>query len=218
MELELAQRYKLVVDEIAGLSWSNLTRDDLMSVAWGYYYFSVQFRESLDVACSLNPWDERLKSLREGECDTDNLSPFPGVADRGERMNHDEFMRRVLVLTDRDAVRTARAEAIGNSYLAETRGLSAMARALSIPSYEDGGLETVFRSILSAPDWDHPALLAFQHFLVCHIQFDSDDEGGHGMLSRHLVPDDRILPLWVGFRDLLVDVAPALLQKDKRFG
>jgi hypothetical protein len=36
--------------------------------------------------------------LDHGERDTDNLSPWPGVAKAGEKMNRDEFMRRTLEL------------------------------------------------------------------------------------------------------------------------
>ncbi len=212
MDVRTSQRYELVVENIANLAWPSLSREELAAVAWGYYYFSVQFRESLEIACALHPWDERLRELRLGECDTDNLSPFPGVAERGEKMNHDEFMRRILVLSDLPPVTRAAIEKLGQAYLAATRRLPEAARALSISSYEDGGLETVFRAILTAPDWDHPALLAFQHFLVEHIRFDSDDEAGHGALSRHLVPDDRVVPLWNAFRDLLVSAAPRLAQ------
>jgi hypothetical protein len=78
---------------------------------------------------------------------------------------------------------------------------------MSLSSYEDGGLETVFRAILEALDWESPALGAFHHFLVEHIRLDS---GEHGGLCRHLVADDRIAPLWRAFRNLLVGAAPRL--------
>ena len=81
---------------------------------------------------------------------------------------------------------------------------------LSLPAYEDGGLERVFRAVLKAPVWSDPGLLAFKHFLEGHIRLDSDPNHGHGSLCRHLIPDDRILPLWVAFRKLLVDAVPSL--------
>jgi hypothetical protein len=68
-------------------------------------------------------------------------------------------------------------------------------RALSIASYEDGGLEKVFTSFLRAERWNGPLLQAFKHFVAEHVRFDSDPDQGHGALSRHLKPDDRILPL-----------------------
>jgi hypothetical protein len=91
--------YRRVIDGICELNWGRLTRDDLVDVAWVYYYFSVQFRENLEIARNLYPDDDRLLQLDHGERDTDNLSPYPGVAAIGERMNHDEFMRRTLGLT-----------------------------------------------------------------------------------------------------------------------
>jgi hypothetical protein len=212
MQLQVAERYKQIVDDIANLAWEGLTRDDMIAVAWGYYFFSVQFRESLELAREQHPWDERLRELHEGECDTDNLSPCLGVADAGERMNHDEFMRRVLLISGFPQAARTQVEATGHAYLTATRRMPEVARALSIASYEDGGLEAVFRAMLLAPDWSHPSLQAFRHFLVLHIAFDSDENGGHGALSRHLVPDDRVLPLWTAFRTLLVSVAPALLR------
>src|SRR5215831_4336263 len=90
--------YEQVIEEICNLNWINLTQEDLINVAWVYYYFSVQFRENLEVARNLYPDDDRLRQLDQGERDTDNLSPWPGVAAIGETMNHDEFMRRTLAL------------------------------------------------------------------------------------------------------------------------
>jgi hypothetical protein len=206
-----SQRYLHIIDEICTLRWTSLNREQLLAVAWAYYFFSVQFRENLEVACEMLPGDERLILLREGECDTDNLSPFPGIAASGERMNHDEFVRRLIDQAEFPAAEAARLESLGAAYLAFSRSAEPMARAQSIASYEDGGLEQVFSAILTAQDWSHPSLRAFHHFLVEHIRFDSDPDGGHGALSRHLVPDDRILPLWVAFRDLLVQSTPELL-------
>jgi hypothetical protein len=200
----------MVVNDICELNWPGLSRDDLITVAWAYYYFSIQFRENLEVACALHAGDPKLEELYRGECDTDNLSPWPGVAEPAERMNHDEFMRRVLGLTAIDAAEQRRLQALGESYLADMRNISPDAKALSIASFEDGGLERVFEAMLQAPDWAAPPLAAFRHFLVEHIQFDSDPEEGHGALARHLMPDDRILPAWVGFRDLLVAAVPKL--------
>jgi hypothetical protein len=210
MDIITGFEYQFVVEDITGLSWSSLSREDLMAVAWGYYYFSVQFRESLYLACESYPEDPLLQLLREGECDTDNLSPCEGVAEIGERMNHDEFMRRVLGLTDLSASQRARLQQVGMNYLAFTRDLPSHARAMSIPTYEDGGLESVFRAILTAPHWDHPSLQAFRHFLVEHIRFDSDADAGHGSLSRHLQPDAKTVLLWTAFRDLLIESAQVL--------
>ena len=87
-----------VINDICALNWGNLVEDDLVNVAWVYYYFSIQFRESLEIARKLYPDDDQLVELDGGERDTDNLSPWPGVAATGERMDHDEFMRRTLGL------------------------------------------------------------------------------------------------------------------------
>jgi hypothetical protein len=203
-------RYLSIVDEVCSLRWDSLTQDELFGVVWAYYFFSIQFRESLMASCELFPGDERLILLREGECDTDNLSPFHGIAAAGERMNHDEFMRRVAQQTLAPAADVLRIKALGARYLSATRQASPLAKAQSIASYEDGGLEQVFTAILRAPDWRHASLQAFRHFLVEHIRFDSDPDAGHGALSRHMVPDDRIAPLWAAFRDLLTDAVPHL--------
>ena len=211
VELLPIASYKRIVDEIANLNWSCLSRADLMAIAMAYYYFSVQFRENLEIACELRPWDQNLAQLRAGECETDNLSPFAGVAHSGERMNHDEFMRRIVAMSDLGNETKARIADCGTAYLQQVRCMDATARAISISSYEDGGLEAVFRAMLRSPDWNHPALRAFAHFLTGHIAFDSNEDCGHGALARHMVPDDRILPLWVAFRDILVTAAPALL-------
>ena len=202
--------YQKVIDSICDLKWDTLDQEDLINVAWVYYYFSVQFRENLEIARKLYPDDDRLLELDHGERDTNNLSPWPGVATPGEKMNHDEFMRRTLALTPIAEKRRHALETIGQSYLAEMRATDEMSRAVSIASYEDGGLENVFRAILTARHWDGALLGAFKHFLAEHIRFDSDPELGHGALCRHLTPNDRVLPLWAAFKTILVKAAPKL--------
>jgi hypothetical protein len=190
------------------MAWDELDSDEVMRVAKAYYYFSIQFRENLEIARALRPRDPKLAELWEGECDTDNLSPWPGVAAPGERMNHDEFMRRLLYFhpADRDDKLTE----AGLAYLDKTRQMDDGARASSIASYEDGGLSRVFGAMLRAPNWYGKGQRAFRFFLEEHIRFDSDDGAGHGELSRHLPVDDRILPLWTAFRDLLTTALPKL--------
>jgi hypothetical protein len=207
MTVNTLDRYKTIVDEIGNMNWSKLSREELTAACCAYYYFSVQFVECVDIACELYPADAKLIALREGECDTDNLSPYPGIAKPGERMNHDEFMRRVVVMAKLDPAEQERLEQLGRTYFAEVHPHDPVVRAMSLSSYEDGGLETVFRAILKARDWDSPALRAFHHFLVAHIELDS---GEHGGLCRHLVADDRVAPLWSAFRNLLVRAAPRL--------
>ena len=204
--------YPRVIDQICDLNWRSLTGDEMMSVAWAYYYFSIQFRENLEIARRLYPDDPKLMQLAREECATDNLSPWPGVAQPGERMNHDEFMRRTLELTPIDPERASRLASIGADYLADMRSLDEASCAASIASYEDGGLERVFRAMLACQHWEEPLLQAFHHFLSEHIRFDSDPEQGHGALSRHMVLDDGVLPLWQGFKHLFVASVPRLAQ------
>ena len=202
--------YTLSVDRICDLDWSDLTEQEFIDVAWAYYFFSIQFRENLTIACELFPNDSKLQQLEREECATDNLSPWPGVAANGEKMNHDEFMRRLLQLTPISEAKRRTFEAAGARYLDDVRATDDLTRALSIASYEDGGLERVFRAFLRVPKWNNPALKAFRHFLSEHIRFDNDPDQGHGALSRHLAADDRILPLWLGFEHLLVSFVPTL--------
>jgi hypothetical protein len=197
-----------VIDGICRMGWDELNSDEVMRVATAYYFFSVQFRENLEVARDLHPDDDKLAALWEGECDTDNLSPWPDIAGVGERMNHDEFMRRAIEL--HPAGKDRRLIESGLAYLQETRGVDPAARAASIASYEDGGLSRVFGAMLRAPHWNGQGQRAFRFFLEQHIRFDSDDDAGHASLSRHLLVDDRVLPLWTLFRDLLVRAVPKL--------
>lgn len=202
--------YEGIIAEICGLNWTALTQEDLVSVAWVYYYFSVQFRESLEIARHLYPDDERLQELDAGERNTDNLSPWPGVAAAGEKLDHDEFMFRAIKLEKIPESRRRTLMKIGLSYLMTIWKMDPQVRALALASYEDGGLENVFRAILTAPHWSTPVLAAFRHFLSEHIRFDSDPEQGHGALCRHLAPDERVYPLWAEFRNMLVQAAPRL--------
>lgn len=206
-----------IVNEICVFDWKGLLRQDLLKVAKVYYYFSVQFRENLETARKLYPADPKLKELEEGECATSNLSPWPGVARENESMDHDEFMKRALALSPRANFQGCELEIAGQRYLQACRNMSAKARAQSIASYENGGLESVFRAILEARDWDDPTLGAFKHFLEKHIEFDSDAENGHGALSRQLQPDDQLVaPLWLAFRDMLLEAAPSLAKVASR--
>lgn len=200
--------FENVIDAICRLRWADLDSEEVMRVAKAYYYFSVQFRENLEVAVAQHPNDPKLAELRAGECDTDNLSPWPGIAAAGERMHHDEFMRRLLAFHPVD--REPRLTNAGLRYLDSARSIDDAARAASIASYENGGLSRVFGAMLRAPHWRGKGQRAFRFFLEQHIRLDSDDEAGHGSLSRHLAPDDRVLPLWTAFRDLLVAAVPKL--------
>jgi hypothetical protein len=200
--------YEKIIDHICNMPWPTVSNRELLLIAHAYYYFSIQFRENLEIACRLYPRDEDLKALHAEECHTDNLSPWPGVAEIGEKLDHDEFMRRSLSLQPVD-----RADFLGRAgawYLETVRQIDRSTRAKSIASYEDGGLSRVFRAILRAPCWDGAALRAFRFFLEQHILLDSAIDQGHGTLCRHLVPDDSILPLWAAFRDMLTTAAPRL--------
>ena len=203
-------KYSQAIDRICGLNWAGLSADECVDLAWAYYYFSIQFRENLQSARELFPDDAKLMQLEREECDTSNLSPWPGVAAEGERMNHDEFMRRLLELAPVAPARRAALERHGECYLRDARAATPMARAQSIASYEDGGLEQVFIAMLQAKLGDGALQRAFGHFLSEHIRFDSDPLQGHGALSRHIVPDDRILPLWEDFETLLLACVPGL--------
>ena len=197
-----------VISEICDLNWVNLTGNDMVRVAWAYYYFSIQFRENLEIACELYPDDQNLARLKQEECATDNLSPYPGVADAGEKMDHDEFMRRALTLSPIPEETTRKFATAGELYLEEIRAMSPGARALSIANYESGGLERLFKAMLQAPATDNKLVEAFRFFMLEHIRFDSDPIQGHGALSRQMTGDENILPLWDAFRRLVVDFVP----------
>lgn len=202
---------RTILDDICNLDWVSLDRDGNTAVAWAYYYFSIQFRENLEVAYRLYPGN-LLKALVEGECDTDNLSPWPGVVEAGEKVNHDEFMRRLLALSPIDKAAQQRIEAAGAVYLASTRAEDEVTKAASMATYEDGGLERLFTTMLTCQCWDTPLLAAFQHFLVKHIGFDSDPDGGHGALARHLTEDARVERLWRELYTLFVIAEPRLVN------
>ena len=199
-----------VIIRICDLRWRYLGQKDLLRVAKAYYYFSVQFRENLLLARALFPFDTKLKQLEREECNTANLSPWPNVAAPNEKMNHDEFMRRLLNLGPAQEPEISYLSDLGETYLSGIRKIAPNVRAMSIGSYEGGGLERVFRAFLTAPDWNNQPLRAFQHFLVEHIRFDSDPDHGHGALSQHLAPDHRVIPLWRAFEHLLIKSVPKL--------
>ncbi len=206
-------KYPTVIDEICKLRWQSLTPREMTSVAWAYYYFSIQFRENLEIARDLYPDDVKLQRLEEEECNTANLSPWPGIAEQDEKMNHDEYMRRTLELVPIEKAMALYFTSVGQSYLSAIQKLGHAAKAASIASYEDGGLEKVFSAILKFSEWNGALLQSFEHFLAEHVRFDSDPDQGHGALSRHIVVDDSVLPLWEGFRDLLITCVPGLARE-----
>lgn len=199
--------FEKIVDNICELPWERISSNDILSVALAYYYFSIQFRESLEITCRIFPNDQALKLLHKEECNTTNLSPWENIAGEGEAMNHDEFMRRLLLL--QPVPNAGLLEQAGVHYLAQTRKTDDRTRAKSIASYENGGLARVFGAMLRAPEWEGAGQLAFKHFLEKHIEFDSPEEVGHGALSRHLIVDDSISPLWAAFEDILRSAVPA---------
>jgi hypothetical protein len=205
-----------VITEICDLNWQNLSQDELSAVAWAYYYFSIQFRQSLLLACEYFSDDDNLARLKNEECDTDNLSPYPGIAEPGERLNHDTFMQRALRLSAVSEDDRRRFERAGKIYADEIMSIRPYARALSIGSYERGGLERLFLAILTAPAYDDPALAAFRFFMEAHIRFDSDPIEGHGALSRSMTPDASVVPLWDAFKTLLLSCAPGLSRRTTR--
>jgi hypothetical protein len=163
--------YESIIAEISRLGWTNLNEEDIIRLAWAYYYFSVQFRECLEIAREMYPDDERLLQLDHGERNSDNLSPWPRVAAAGEKMNHDEFMRRTLELAKIPEIGRIILSDIGDRYLRKVRATDRISRALALASYEDGGLEQVFRAFLTARSWNGPLQRAFKHFLTEHIRF-----------------------------------------------
>ena len=195
---------------IVNRDWRNLSEAEMISATWAYYFFSVQFRENLEIAADFFPEDNNLRKLLGEESNTDNLSPYPGIAAPGERLDHDEFMRRALDLAPVTPAQRHDYEQAGALYLARVRDIEPITRALSISSYEDGGLEQLFTAMLTAPDHDHPTLRAFRYFMVQHIAFDSDPEQGHGQLSRQLPPSEDVVDLWIAFQDILLELTPRL--------
>jgi hypothetical protein len=209
---ETAFAFEGVVNDICTLPWEAISEAEVLRVAMAYYYFSVQFRESLEGALRVYPADEKLTDLARGECATDNLSPWEGVAAAGEKMNHDDFMHRLLALQPMSDV--SNIERAGAVYLSISRSMDDFTKAKSIASYEDGGLQRVFGAMLRAPSWNGPGQKAFRHFLEKHIEFDSDEDAGHGALSRHVPVDDSILPLWLAFEDILRCAVPGFAKAE----
>jgi hypothetical protein len=205
-----------IISEICDFNWQNLSQAELTAVAWAYYYFSIQFRQSLLLACEYFSGDANLARLKHEECDTDNLSPYPGIAQPGERLNHDTFMQRALRLSPVSERDRRRFERAGQAYADEIMSIPPKARALSIGSYERGGLERLFQAILTAPEYDDAALEAFRYFMAAHIRFDSDPIEGHGALSRIMTPDASVVPAWDAFRKLLLSCAPRLARRNAR--
>jgi len=138
-----------VINQICRMPWAKISNHEVLKIAKVYYYFSVQFRENLAIACLLYPRSENLQKLYREECHADNLSPFPGITAVGERINHDEFLKRLLLLQTVQQERML--EKAGMTYLRQARQIDDSVRSRSIVSYEDGGLSSIFSAMLRAP-------------------------------------------------------------------
>ena len=136
--------YGHVIDAICNLNWTKLTEEDIIRVAWAYYHFSVQFRECLEIARKMYPDDERLLQLDHGERNTDNLSPWLGVAATGEKMNHDEFMRRTLELAKIPETGRIVLSDIGKKYLKAVRAIDPKIRRWLLPLTKTAGWKKSF--------------------------------------------------------------------------
>jgi hypothetical protein len=202
--------FERIIIEICSAQWRLATVEQLLNVCHAYYCFSVQFRENFEIACRLYPNDNKLIRLSKEECNTDNLSPWAGIAQPTDKLDHYEFIRRALLLEPQRR-RPASLDDIGISYLIKIREINPISRAKSIASYEDNGLRRIFLSILEAPHWDGPILEAFRFFLLKHLEFDSGAESEHGSLSRHLVPDCSVMALWRALKDLLDAAVPEIM-------
>lgn len=200
--------FEVVIDRICNMPWDQINNEELMRVAKVYYYFSIQFRENLVLACAQHPSDPFLKELYKAECNTDNLSPYVGITKKKEKINHDEFIRRLLREEFDDNV--DHLDHLGHKYLRYVRAIDISARVGSIATYEDGGLSRVFLSMLRIPRWLGAAQQAFKFFLEEHIRFDTDAEWGHGAMTRNLKVDDNVVSLWDAFERLLQAGVPKL--------
>ena len=136
---EVEFRFKQVIGEICDLGWSGLDEAGVIDAAWSYYFFSVQFQENMEVARALYPDDPKLQDLEREESNTGNLSPWPEVAAEGEKMNHCEFMRRVLELTPIAEDKRYRFEAAGARYLERVRGWSRKSARSASPATRMAG-------------------------------------------------------------------------------
>ena len=79
-----------------------------------------------------------------------------------------------------------------------------------MPATKMVGWKRCFGAMLTAQHWNDPLLRAFKHFLAEHIRFDSDPEQGHGALCRHLTPDERVMPFWAEFKEMLIGSGAAI--------
>ena len=75
-------KYDNVITTICALSWDRLSNDEVLQVAKAYYYFSIQFRENLEIACQLRPaipssprcaWVNAIPTI----CHPGRTSPLP---------------------------------------------------------------------------------------------------------------------------------------------
>ena len=51
------------VANIVNRDWRNLSEAEMVSATWAYYFFSVQFRENLEIATDFFPEDNNLRKL-----------------------------------------------------------------------------------------------------------------------------------------------------------
>ena len=55
------------VARICSLDWRDRSEEEMVAVAWAYFYFSIQFRENLEICCDYYPGALALSRLRAEE-------------------------------------------------------------------------------------------------------------------------------------------------------
>tara|TARA_B100001989_G_C24540621_1_gene467343 strand:- start:1554 stop:2237 length:684 start_codon:yes stop_codon:yes gene_type:complete len=196
------------VERICNLGWEDLSENQVKRALHGFYFFSQKFVDNLRTASNLYPEDDGIKSLMQEELNTDNLSPYNGVADEGEAMDHDVFLRRVIQISGLSEEENEELFTKGKQYLEAMDQMPPEAQLQCLVSCEDGGAIQMYSSVLKAQvlDSEDPALQAFKHFLQKHVEFDNEEgaEAGHGTLVRKFEMEDKhIGPFWNHFADFL---------------
>ena len=182
--------YKLVVEQIKHLNWSNLDTSELTKVWYLSWVAAVEFAEALRIALDLYPDHRGLAKMARGELNTKNLflDDYHQAGDHHEFLEH--FLKKHDVINQMDETLVQQ----GVEYLNACRNLSSADRAMTVFSRELE-LSGIYARILDAPDWSAPGLYAFRHYLVKHIQFDSGT-GGHHDLTSDFPVDDHVLPFY----------------------
>jgi len=182
------------ISQIANFNWSKMSIYDILYLSLTTAY---EFAESLRIAQKFYPENKDIAAVASGELLTDNLY-YENYRRPGD---HADYLAYFFVRKNLGRRVSLKAQVSADIYLIKCESFTDGQRAMSIISREQE-LHKIFEKIVSSHNWKSNSLDFYEHYLLEHIRFDSQ-EGGHGDLLSKLPLNEKYLDeFWAARFDL----------------